>query len=66
MDAILVQLHLSQNVASIGSLEDELCTPKPAKLDAWIGKYNYAFIDTFVYIYNHIHQEADFFSFSVF
>ena len=32
VDAILVQLHLSQNVASIGSLKDELCTPKPCQI----------------------------------
>ena len=32
VDAMLVQLHLSQNVASIGSLKDELCTPKPCQI----------------------------------
>ena len=52
MDAILVQLHLSQNVASIGSLEDELCTPR-ACLTQCINTYIHTYIHTYRHTYMH-------------
>ena len=38
MNAILVELHLSRAkmIAFIGSLKDDTCAPKPAKLNAWV------------------------------
>ena len=54
MNAILVQVYLSQN-GSIQTLKDDTCTPKPAKLNAWV----------YICVYTHtsvdnIHFELDF------
>ena len=49
MDAILVQLHLSQIVASIGPLEDELCTPR-ACLTQCINSYLIIVMNIYIYI----------------
>jgi len=47
MHAILGQLHLSQN-DSIESLKDDTCTPKPAKLNAWVYIYYMVVDQTFL------------------
>ena len=39
MNAILVQVYLSQNDSIHWTLKDDTCTPKPAKLYAWVYIY---------------------------
>ena len=49
MNAILVQVYLSQNDSIHWTLKDDTCTPKPAKLNAWV--YIYIYVCMYVCMY---------------